>query len=45
VAEYFPGVLRSLESLTGVAVQVVPDALYTGALGAALKVLRASEVS
>lgn len=45
VAEYFPGVLRSLESLTGVAVNVAPDALYTGALGAALKVLRANEVS
>jgi predicted CoA-substrate-specific enzyme activase len=45
VAEYFPGVLRSLESLASVAVQVVPDALYTGALGAALKVLRAREVS
>ena len=45
VAEYFPGVLRSLESLAGVNVQVVPDALYTGALGAALKVLRTKAVS
>jgi activator of 2-hydroxyglutaryl-CoA dehydratase len=40
VAEYFPGVLRALETLSGVKVGTVPDPIFTGALGAALQVLR-----
>lgn len=37
VAEYYPSVVRGLEALTGLAVQVVPEPLFTGALGAALR--------
>ncbi len=40
VVEFFPGVLRALEELSGVEARAVPDAIYTGALGAALKVLQ-----
>jgi predicted CoA-substrate-specific enzyme activase len=40
VAEYFPGVLRALESLAGVRVTTVPEPIFTGALGAALMALR-----
>lgn|GEM_PF-1090373 len=36
VAEYFPGVLRALESLSGLRVTTVPEPICTGALGAAL---------
>jgi activator of 2-hydroxyglutaryl-CoA dehydratase len=36
VVEYFPGVLRALEELSGVSVQALPDPIFTGALGAAL---------
>ena len=39
VAEYFPGVLKSLSEITGFAVDAVPEPIMTGALGAALKVL------
>jgi predicted CoA-substrate-specific enzyme activase len=39
VAEYFPGVLRSLEILSGMPVTVTPQPIYAGALGAALRVL------
>ncbi len=39
VVEYFPGVLQSLQAQVGVDVAAVPDAIFTGALGAALKVL------
>lgn len=42
VAEYFPGVLRSLEELSGVALTVAPQPIYAGALGAALRALGAS---
>jgi activator of 2-hydroxyglutaryl-CoA dehydratase len=38
VAEYFPGVLRALESLAGVKVSAVPEPIFTGALGAALRI-------
>ncbi len=38
VAEYFPGVLRSLEALSGLSAAVVPQPIFAGALGAALKV-------
>lgn len=41
VAEYFPGVLRALETLSGVAVTAAPDPIFTGALGAALRVFHA----
>lgn len=36
VAEYFPGLLRSLESLSGTRVTTLPEPICTGALGAAL---------
>ena len=39
VAEYFPGVLRSLQTLSGMTVTVAPQPIYAGALGAALRVL------
>lgn len=39
VAEYFPGVLAALGSLSGRQVRTVPEPLLTGALGAALKLL------
>ena len=38
VAEYFPGVLRALEWLSGIRVTALPDAIFAGALGAALGV-------
>jgi predicted CoA-substrate-specific enzyme activase len=38
VAEYFPGVLRALEALSGMQVTTVPEPILTGALGAALAV-------
>lgn len=41
VAEYFPGVLRALETLSGVPVTAAPDPIFTGALGAALRVYHA----
>lgn len=39
VAEYFPGVLGALASLSGRQVRTVPEPVLTGALGAALKLL------
>ena len=39
VAEYFPGVLKSLSEITGLSVEAIPEPIMTGALGAALKVL------
>jgi predicted CoA-substrate-specific enzyme activase len=43
VAEYFPGVLRALESLSGLQVTTVPEPIFTGALGAALAVFNPQE--
>ncbi len=40
VAEYFPGVMRALETLAGRPVLTMPDPIYAGALGAALLVSR-----
>jgi len=40
VVEYFPGVMRALETLSGKVVRPIPDPIFTGALGAALKVLQ-----
>lgn len=37
VVEYFPGVVRAMESLTGMPVRPLPDPIFTAALGAALK--------
>lgn len=37
VAEFFPGVIRSLEALAGQDVRTVPEPMYTAALGAALQ--------
>jgi (R)-2-hydroxyacyl-CoA dehydratese activating ATPase len=36
VAEYFPGILTSLSTLTGLSVEVVPEAMLCAAAGAAL---------
>ncbi len=41
VAEYFPGVVRALETQSGMKVAVVPQPLFAGALGAALKAVGA----
>lgn len=38
VPVYFPGVASELEALTGVPVQVAPDPIFAGALGAAVAV-------
>jgi predicted CoA-substrate-specific enzyme activase len=38
VAEYFPGVLRELEALSGLRVTTVAEPIFTGAFGAALTV-------
>ena len=40
VTEYFPGVLRAMETLSGVPVKAIPEPIYTGALGVALMALR-----
>jgi len=40
VVEYFPGVLHALETLSGKTIRAVPDPIFTGALGAALKLLQ-----
>ncbi|MDH5234750.1 MAG: acyl-CoA dehydratase activase [Gemmatimonadota bacterium] len=45
VAEFFPGVLTALSTLTGQPVRAVPEPILTGALGAALKVLEAVGVA
>ncbi len=37
VAEYFPGILTSLATLTGLSVEVVPEPMLAAATGAALK--------
>jgi predicted CoA-substrate-specific enzyme activase len=39
VAEYFPGVIRALESQSGMKVTLVPQPLFAGALGAALRAI------
>jgi len=39
VAEYFPGVLKSLSELSGHDIEAVPEPIMAGALGAALKIL------
>lgn len=45
VAEYFPGVLRALEALSGHTIRAVPDPIFTGALGVAMKVLRPAGIA
>jgi len=40
VAEYFPGVVAALESMSGLEIKTVPEPIFTGALGAALKASR-----
>lgn len=40
VVEYVPGLLPAVQELSGVEARVVPDAMYTAALGAALMTLR-----
>jgi len=42
VAEYFPGVLRELSALAGVRVDMVPEPIMAGALGAAAQALDAA---
>lgn len=39
VVEYFPGVVRALQTLLEREVRTVPDPIFTGALGAALKAM------
>ena len=39
VAEYFPGVLKSLSEMTGIEIEAVPEPIMAGAIGAALKSL------
>jgi activator of 2-hydroxyglutaryl-CoA dehydratase len=43
VAEYFPGVLRAIETLSGMSATVLPGPIFAGALGAALKVFEGAE--
>jgi (R)-2-hydroxyacyl-CoA dehydratese activating ATPase len=40
VAEYFPGVLRALASLSRMTVRIVPEPILTGAVGAAIMALQ-----
>jgi predicted CoA-substrate-specific enzyme activase len=42
VCEYFPGVVRALAERSGCAVEVVPEPIMTGALGAALSALESA---
>lgn len=42
VAEYFPGVIRAFETLSGKHVRIAREPLFTGALGAAIRVFRQS---
>lgn len=42
VVEYFPSVVEAFQTLAGMPVHTVPEPIYTGALGAALKVLAMS---
>jgi len=39
VAEYFPGVLKSLSEMTGIEIEAVPEPIMAGAIGAALKTI------
>lgn len=41
VAEFFPGVVRAVETMAGLPVRIVPEPIHTAALGAALKAWRA----
>jgi (R)-2-hydroxyacyl-CoA dehydratese activating ATPase len=43
VPEYFPGVVKALGELSGLAPRAVPEPIITGAFGAALRALRALE--
>jgi predicted CoA-substrate-specific enzyme activase len=45
VIEFFPGLLTALESRAGVAVNIVPDPMYTAALGAAMMTLRQEQIA
>jgi len=45
VAEYFPGVLQTLAEITGLSVDLVPEPIQVGALGAALHAQRAADVA
>jgi activator of 2-hydroxyglutaryl-CoA dehydratase len=38
VAEYFPGVMKSLSELSGLEIEAVPEPIMAGALGAALRI-------
>jgi activator of 2-hydroxyglutaryl-CoA dehydratase len=42
VAEYFPGVLKSLSEITGLKIEAVPEPIMAGALGAALRAQEAA---
>lgn len=45
VVEFFPGLLSVVQARTGVSVQVVPDPMYTAALGAAMMTFRTAQVA
>jgi len=45
VIEFFPGLLTALESRAGVTVHVVPDPIYTAALGAAMMTFRPEQLA
>jgi len=45
VIEFFPGLLAALESRAGVTVSIVPDPMYTAALGAAMMTFRQEQIA
>ena len=45
VVEFFPGLLAAMHEGVGVAVQVVPDPMYTAALGAAMMTFRQEQLA
>lgn len=45
VVEFFPGLLAAVQARAGMSVQVVPDAMYTAALGAAMMTFREGQLS
>jgi predicted CoA-substrate-specific enzyme activase len=45
VVEFFPGLLAAMHESAGVAVQIVPDPIYTAALGAAMMTFRQEQLA
>jgi (R)-2-hydroxyacyl-CoA dehydratese activating ATPase len=44
VAEYFPGVLRALSQMTGMPVRALPEPIFAGAVGAAIRAMSGAAV-